>query len=295
MRKSAVVILTLVAALLAGATVVSYSKYKKSVADYQQATADQETMRARYDQAVSEIVAIQDSLNTIVAGEGNVQASITQNDVETHEPGTLHDRTLERIEDLKASIARTKERIEVPANKSHDVQWDGVKIASLNKMITNLKQSITEREDQIIALNSQVSQLEGQVTWLNTEVSGQQEELATRQQELEAKQAELATIFYTIGTKKELKEKGVVESKGGVAGLGKSLKLTGRLEEASFTPLNTDQEKVIRIPAEKVQVLSAQPPTSYTVNHVSKDMVEIQIVHPEEFRKIKHVVILASS
>jgi uncharacterized protein (DUF3084 family) len=292
MRKSAVVILTLVAALLAGATVVSYSKYKRSVADYRQATADQESMRARYDQAVSEIVAIQDSLNTIVAGEGNVQASIAQNDVETHEPGTLHDRTLERINDLKASIARTKERIEVLDAK---LKKNGVKIASLNKMITNLKQSVSEREDQIIALNSQVSQLEGQVTWLNGEVSTQQEELATRQQELDAKQAELATIFYTIGTKKELKEKGVVESKGGVAGLGKTIKLTGRLDQAAFTSLNTDQEKVIRVPAEKVQVLSAQPPTSYTVNHVSKDMVEIQIVHPEEFRKIKHVVILASS
>ena len=28
--------------------------------------------------------------------------------------------------------------------------------------------------------------------------------------------------------------------------------LTGRLEQASFTPLNTDNEKVIRVPAEKV-------------------------------------------
>ena len=292
MRKSAVVILTLVAALLAGATVVSYSKYKRSVADYRQATADQESMRARYDQAVTEIVAIQDSLNTIVAGEGTVQASITQNDVETQQPGTLHDRTLERISTLKSSIARTKERIEELDAK---LKRNGVKIASLNKMIANLKHSVSEREDQIVALNSQVSQLEGQVTWLNGEVSNQQEELVTRQQELDAKQAELATIFYTIGTKKELKEKGLVESKGGVAGLGKSLKLTGRLEQGSFTSLNTDNEKVIRIPAEKVQVLSAQPPNSYTVNHLSKDMVEIQIVHPEEFRKVKHVVILASS
>ena len=292
MRKSAVVVLALVAALLAGATAVSYSKYKKSLASYQQATTDQEAMRARYDQAVSEIVAIQDSLNTIVAGEGNVQVSLAKNDVEVNQPGTLHDRTLERISSLKSSIARTKERIEeLDAKLKHN----NIRIASLNKMIGNLKKSVSEREDQIVALNSQVSQLEGQVTWLNGEVSSQQEELTTRQQELDAKQAELATIFYTIGTKKELKEKGVVESKGGVAGLGKTIKLTGRLEQASFTPLNTDNEKVIRVPAEKVQVLSAQPPNSYTVQHISKDMVEIQIVHPEEFRKVKHVVILASS
>jgi peptidoglycan hydrolase CwlO-like protein len=292
MRKTAVVAMALVAALLAGATVVSYSKYKKSVADYRQATTEQESMRARYDQAVSEIVAIQDSLNTIVAGEGGVQVSLAQNDVEVQQPGTLHDRTLERISMLKSSIARTKERIE---ELDARLKRNGVKIASLNKMIAGLKQSVNEREEQIASLNSQVTQLEGQVTWLNTEVSSQKDEIATRQQELAEKQRELATIYYTIGTKKELAKAGVVDSKGGVLGLGKTIKLTGNLDQASFTPLNTDDEKVIRVPAEKVQVLSAQPVTSYSLQHVSKDMVEIQIIHPEEFRKIKHLVILASS
>src|SRR5207245_5226818 len=72
MRKPVGVVLALISVLLLGATVVTYSKYKKSAADYAQATSDEQSMRQRYDGAVSEIVMIQDSLNTIVLGGESV-------------------------------------------------------------------------------------------------------------------------------------------------------------------------------------------------------------------------------
>ncbi len=49
---------------------------------------------------------------------------------------------------------------------------------------------------------------------------------------------------------------------------------------------------MIRIPYEKVQVLSAQPVTSYSIQPVSKEMVELHILNATEFRKVKHVVIV---
>jgi hypothetical protein len=65
-------------------------------------------------------------------------------------------------------------------------------------------------------------------------------------------------------------------------------------EEASFSPLNTDEQNIIQIPAKKgkVQILSAQPPGSYSLTTVGKDMVELHILDRNEFRKIKHLVIL---
>jgi len=111
---------------------------------------------------------------------------------------------------------------------------------------------------------------------------------------LTEKQTELATIFYTIGSKKQLKEAGIVESKGGVLGLGKTLKPSGVFVESAYKPLNTDQEMVIQIPAEKAQVLSAQPVSSYVLQPISKDMVELRIVDAKAFRKIKQLVILTT-
>ena len=284
MRRNAVVVLAIISALLLGATAVSYSKYKKSEAEYAKATADQESMRLRYDQAVGEIVAIQDSLNAIVLDE-----KVANADVEFQHPPTLSDNVLGRIAALKAATQRTKARIE---DLDHRVKRSGVKIAGMEKMIANLRKSVADREERIAQLGTQVDTLQTQVAGLSVEVEGKQQEIVQKDQELTAKQQELATIFYAMGTKKELTQTGLVEAKGGVLGVGKSLKLSGKFNESAFNSLNTDQETVIRIPAEKVQILSAQPVSSYALQTVGKDMVELRIINPTEFRKVKHLVIL---
>jgi peptidoglycan hydrolase CwlO-like protein len=284
MRKNVAIGLAVISVLLLGATAVSYTKYRKSQADYAKATADQESMRQRYDRAVGEIVTIQDSLNAIALGGEKAQG-----DVEREAPPTVHDQVLARITTLKSSIARTKERIEeLDARLKHS----GLRIAGLQKMIAGLRQSAAEKEDRIAELSTEVGTLRTRVTGLSYEIQGQQETLAKTQLELATKQQELATIYYAMGTKKELTQSGVVEPKGGVLGVGKSLKLSGMFEEASFSPLNTDQESVIRIPTKKVQVLSAQPPSSYSLQTVGKNMVELHILDRTEFRKVKHLVIL---
>jgi len=285
MRKPVAFALTLITVLLLGATIVSYSKYRKSAADYAQATANEESMRQRYDGAVSEIVMIQDSLNTIILGGEGVIPTARQ----LEEPGTLHDEVLSRIAVLKASVERTKGRIEELDTK---LKKSGVKIAGLEKMIARLRKSVSDKEEQIAQLSTQVNTLNTQVAGLTTEVETKQQDLTQKQQELTAKQHELATIFYTMGTKKELTRSGVIASKGGVLGFGKTLKPSGTVNEAAFTPLDTDQETVIRIPSDKAVVLSAQPVSSYVIQPVSKDMVELRIVNPQEFRKVKHLVIL---
>jgi predicted RNase H-like nuclease (RuvC/YqgF family) len=271
--------------LLLGATIMAYSKYKKSAADYAQATSDEQSMRQRYDGAVSEIVMIQDSLNTIVLGGESVLPETQQGEA----PGTLHDTVLSRIATLKASVERTKDRIEELDAK---LKRGGVKIAGLEHMIAGLRKSASEKEARIAMLSTQVDTLQTQVVGLNTEVQTKQQDLDQKQQELTDKQHELATIFYTMGTKKELTRSGVIASKGGVLGFGKTPKPSGTVNESSFTPLDTDQETVIRIPAQKAQVLSAQPVASYTIQPVSKTEVELRITDPKEFRKVKHLIIL---
>ena len=285
MRKSLGIVLVVISLALAGAAGVTYTRYKKSQADLGQATAQQESMRQRYDQAVNEIVSIQDSLNAIAVGENQ-----SQGDIELHGQ-TIHDKVLSRITAIKESIARTKDRInDLDAKLKHN----GIRIASMKRMIESLRESAIYKEQKIAQLSTQIDTLQTRVTGLHYEIQGQQEQLATNQEDLAQKQRELATIFYTMGTKQELTKEGVVQPSGGVLGVGKSLKVSGMFEEASFSPLNTDEEQVIRIPARKgkVQVLSAQPPSSYSLQIVGKDMVELHILDRNEFRKIKHLVIL---
>lgn len=289
MRRSAVFVLAFISVLLMGATIVSYSQYKKSVAQFAAATATENDTRLRYDRAVSEIVMIQDSLNTIVLGEADARFVPARPLDESQPPGTLHDTVLSRIATLKSAIERTKTRIEELDGR---LKKSGVKITGLERILAGLRRSVTEKEERIAQLTTQVDTLETRVVGLSTAVETQQQELVVNQVEIAAKRAEIATVFYAVGTKKELTGSGVVTSKGGVLGFGKTLEPSGQFNETDFVALDTDQENVIRIPAEKVEVLSAQPVSSYVLQQVGKEMVELRILDAEQFRKIKHIVIL---
>ena len=297
MRNTVAVVVTFVGILLLGAIGVTYSKYQKAQGDFVQATAQAAEMQTRYDRAVSEVVMIQDSLNTIVLGPNAADLAPMKQDLELRTPETLHDTVLSRIASLKSAIERTKVRIE---ELDARLARSGVKISGLEKMIAGLRSRVAEKETRIAELNSQVDTLGVRVAGLTTQVEVQQQDIAMKDQDIAMKQADiaqkreqLATVFYTIGTKKELTTAGVVASKGGVLGFGKTLEPSGQVNEAAFTRLDTDQENVIRIPVptKKVQVLSAQQVTSYVLRPVG-ETTELHIVNPEEFRKIKHVVIL---
>lgn len=289
MRRMGFVALVLLSVVLLGATYVYYNRYQQAAGDYAEATARTDSMQVRYDRAVSEIVAIQDSLSTIVMGEDAAAELAARHEVELQPPGTLHDQVLDRITLLKSALERTKERIE---DLDARLKKSGVQVAGLEKMVAGLRKSVTEREERITALNVQVDTLETRVAGLSDEVVMQQVEIARNEVQIERQRDEIATVYVAMGSKKELRNAGVVVEQGGVLGIGKTLKPSGYINEAAYSPLDTDDENVIRIPAEKAQVLSAQPPASYELHPVSKDTVELRILNPEAFRKVKHLVIV---
>lgn len=284
MRRAGVFVLALISVALIGTTSVFYSKYKRSAADYSAMTVEKESMRQRYGQAIDEIATIQDSLNAIALGEDAARMIPAQAEAEVQGTGTQRDQVLARIAFLKAGIERTKQRItELDAS----LRKSGVKVAGLQRMVTSLRQNLAEKEALVAQLTTQVDTLQTRVSGLNTEVAQQQEEITD-------KQHELATVFYTMGTKKELINSGVVVSQGGVLGFGKTLKPSGQFSDAAFTSLDTDDENIIRVPAKKAQVLSSQPTTSYVLQQAGENLVELRIIDAKEFRKVKHLVILMS-
>jgi predicted RNase H-like nuclease (RuvC/YqgF family) len=291
MRRTPIVVLAIVSVLLLGATGLVYSKYRQSVATNTALEAKEESTRARYGEAINEIAAIQDSLNAIVLGPDAARLLPSELPSEVQGSETSRDRALARIAVLRAGLERTKERVQ---ELDQNLRKSGVKIAGLQRMITGLKKNIAEKEEAVAQLTTQVDTLQTRVTSLSTEVEGKVQELAAKQVELNDRQHELATVFFTMGTKKELMKSGVVVAQGGVLGVGKTLKPSGQFNETAFTPLDTDQETVIHIPSDKVQILSPQPPSSYTLTPAGDKAMELRILDPKEFRKVKHVVILTS-
>jgi uncharacterized coiled-coil protein SlyX len=277
--------LALVAAvvLFAGATAVLTQRYAATATRLAETRAAEETARSHYADAFNAIAEIQDSLSAITLRDGGVRMVPEALRAEQKLTAPSRDEALASIALLSASIQRTKEKIGV---LEEDLRKSGVRVAGLEKMVAGLKRTVAEKQQQVAALTEQVGTLQTRVSGLETTVA--QDQVA-----IEEKRRELATIYVAVGTKKELTERGVITARGGVLGLGRTVQLTGHYEPTLFTALDTDQETVVRAPTGRVKVLSPQPAASYELRP-NGDQVELHILDPREFRKVRHLVIMTA-
>jgi hypothetical protein len=288
MRKPVLFAFIALVVVLLGALGVLYQRYQERSTALTDVRAAEEAVQRRYGDAINAIAEIQDSLQTIALGDTSVQLLSEQLRAERGLRAPDGNEALDRIAVLKAGLLRTKERIrELEAS----LKRSGVKAAGLERMIAGLKQSVSEKEGTIARLTGQVDSLNLRVTDLAATVSQNEQTIAAQTETLEERRRELGTVFYIVGTKRDLTTQGVLVAKGGVLGLGRTLAPSGRYDEAAFTPLDTDHESVVSIPAEKAQVLTAQPTGSYELRTVDGHL-ELRILDPLEFRKVKHLVIV---
>lgn len=244
----------------------------------------------RYGQTIAAIAEIQDSLDAVALGTDQVQLTPGGAGAEEGLTGPNRRQALDRIETLRASINQSKERIRT---LEENLKNSGVKVTGLERLIANLKRDVATRETLVADLTSRVDSLQNEVGGLTVAVQQKSDTLRTREQQIEEKRRELAVVYYMVGTKDELSDKGVIKSTGGFLGIGKTVVPTGSLAQGEFKALDTDHADVIPIPAEKARVISAQPASSYELRPVN-GQVELHIIDPVEFRRVKQVVILTS-
>ncbi|MBM4129426.1 hypothetical protein FJ250_00130 [bacterium] len=295
MRKIVVGILVVVAVALAAWVLSLNQKLGQSRADFATLQAEEQATSARYAAAIDEVVSIQESLKEIDLGEHGTQALQTELAQEQNLSQDRGEQTMARIAEIKAGVERANDRIRELEEK---LQQGDVKIAGLEKLIRGLRQTVAEKEQEIAALTTRVGELQTQVAGLQTEVAVGQETIRrqdeTIQQQtasLEQSRQRLGTVYYVIGTKKELSRQGLVESKGGLLGIGRTVRPTGRTEGGQFTALDTDRATYIPIDAKKAKVVSAQPADSYALE-VNGEQMALRILDKEAFRAVKHVIIM---
>lgn len=296
MRKIILPILILAAIGLGGWAVSLNQKLGQSKADYTTLQAQEQATSARYAAAIDEVASIQESLKGIDLGDQGAQALETQLSQEQNLSKDQGEQTMARINEIKAGVEHAKNRI---ADLEDKLKKSDTKVAGLDKLIKGLRATVVERETQIAQLTTRVTELQTEVTGLKVEVATGQETIRVKEEtiqqqtaSLEDKRRHIGTIYYTVGTKKELARAGLIESKGGLLGLGKTVRPTGLTEGGNFTALDTDQETIISIEAKKARIVTAQPASSYSIETDGAATTTLRITDREAFRAIKYVIIL---
>lgn len=289
MKRTVLISLAAIVVVGMAAWVWTLSRDKKTVeGQYAMAVASGDSLRTSFDVALASIAEIQDSLTAVLPSESSVMHM--SDDVEKGGPLTASrkDQVLRSISDLQGSIQRSKDMIHALEQRLDERE---VRIASLEKIITGLKRTVNEREQMVASLNERVGSLQVQVTQLKTDVAAGQEHIRTQEQVIETKRREISTVYYVVDTNNNLKDAGVVRNSGGVIGIGKSAKLTGQFPQQVFATVDTDMQTTIQVPGKKPVVLSGQSSASYQIVPVTEQMSELRITNPEEFRKVRYLVI----
>lgn len=288
MKKPVQIALIVAVVALAGVSAVYFAKYRTTQEQLASTTASEKEVQDRYGRTIEAIAEIQDSLNALSLDEGGTPLSPGGVDAERRMGGPNSQESLDRIAMLRSSIEKNKERIRILES---DLRERGVKVNSLERLIANLKRSVSDKEQLVAMLSGRVEELETEVGGLTVAVAQKSDTLRTRDVQLEESRRDNATVYYAIGSRKELKEAGVITSSGGVLGVGKTVLPAAIPNPTAFTPIDTDQQDVIVFRAEKARVISAQPASSYQLVTTGAT-TELRILSPIDFRKVKEVVIV---
>ncbi len=290
MRKPFVPILVAAILLLAGLSGWLLLQNRDAGARYRELSAAETASRDSYNRTLDAIAEIQDSLDAIVPRDGSFQPVTGSLATEQEMAGPDGRRALERIATLRASIERSRDRIE---KLQGDLHRTGVHVSSLKRMVANLNRTLDERQKALDEMSAQVQQLQGTVSTLETAVQDSRDTLLVRDATLEEKRHELATVYCLVGTRQELAKQGAIVATGGFLGLGKTLQPTGHLPEGASLQLDTDVSTVLPVNAAKARVLTPQPASSYEMKMVDGRM-ELHILDPEAFRTVRQLVIVTA-
>ncbi len=210
--------------------------------------------------------------------------------------GDNADRRAEIRQNLANIKARLNANRQVLDQMQAKLDASGNQNAVLNKTITQLKQRLESQDQKIADLENQLSAAKDQIADLNNQVTETQEQVKTETAAKEQAQAKAAasdaaanTVYYAIGTNKELKKNGLIEKK--FLGQTKVLK-SDEINLSYFTKVDKRNLRSIPTNSRKVKIWTSVPEDSYKIVENADKTKTINILNPSEFWKYSPYLVI---
>ena len=198
--------------------------------------------------------------------------------------------SVDRRAEIRQNLANIKARLESNRKLLSDMEARLKKSDNQNsvllKTIEQLKGRIASQDQKIAQLENDLSNAKAEIETLNAHVAQSAVDLAAEQEAKEKAQAEAEaaenaanTVYYAIGTNKELKKNDLLEKKF----LGQTKVLKGDFNESYFTKADKRTLSVIPTGSKKVKIWTNMPEGSYSIDENADKTKTIRITNPTEF------------
>lgn len=280
--------------LMACLTVLAVSSCKDKKA--QEANA---RLKAQNDSLIATISKqggqVEDLMGTISqVQEGFRQIDAAEGRLDMHQGAAENSQSVRQslaadIEFIKTTMQQNKERLAgLRENLKHNNNISVAQLAKLQKLVDSLdtqlaqqqkesNQKIKELQDELAAKNVHIAELDKSVSALTTDNESKSKVMAQQDKDLNK-------AWYVFGTKKELKEQGILE--------GNKL-MKGDFNKNYFMQVDIRSQKEIKLYAKSAKLLTVHPAGSYELVRDEKKDYTLRIISPTEFWSVsKFLVIL---
>lgn len=166
----------------------------------------------------------------------------------------VEERIMGDIQSIDGLLAENRTLIERLRTQS---KGSAKTLAEFQRTVDDLDRSISEKDTEIAQVKEQLASTNSSLATL-IEMYRDKSQLADLQRN------EMNTAWYTVGTAKELRDKGVLTKEGGIVGIGAVNKLnTEELAKDYFTRVDITADTGIIIAAKKASLATNHPAGSY--------------------------------
>jgi predicted nucleic acid-binding Zn-ribbon protein len=278
--------------LVAGIIVFSLynSEHKKLINLMEtQKTSLTDKVNAR-DSVINEWITTFDDIEKNIATIKEKEKLITVN---SSNADISNDKRLQVLEDIKTINTLLEQNKKKIAFLNAQLNKSGGTIKVLQIKISELEASMKQNENEISELKTSLVEKKFEVEQLNTQVAVMQDTIAKKDEKINTQTYEMNKAFYTCGTYKELKAKGLLTKEGGFIGLGKTESLTGNFTENSFVQIDLTVTKSIPVNSKSAKLISEHPAGSYEfMRDKDKRIISIEITDPVQFWKISKYAVV---
>ena len=280
-----IIIILVITALYFGVT------WKKSSDQNKALLKEKQELQTSYENATATISEIQGNLESL---DKDLSGQLfTQKEIPGTTPEDRKSRIVSSIANMKNQIEANKKRISELERK---LAQSNNQLKGFQELLTKLKASVADKEIIISELQKKLGILtetiEAERKLSAIEIAERDKQIEIKQNTIEDQRKDLNTVFYIIGTRKELIEKKIIDRKGGLLGIGKVSTVNKNINLEMFNSLNLLDTQSITLPASKkgYTVLSTQNAASYKIEKDQNTNV-LNITDANTFRKNKYVVI----
>lgn len=258
---------------------------------------EEENQVADLTQQYQQATSFNDSLMLLMGDIYTGLDSINSQEQLLYAPG--QGDNVNRREEIKQNLTAIKARLnanrQLIAQLEAKAKASGKDNAVLNKTITQLKQHIDSQEKKIADLEQALADANKQIGTLTEQVAQTEEQVRTETAAKEQAQAqveettnELNTVYYAIGTNKELKQQGLLEKKF----LGATKVMKGEYNSSYFTKADKRNLSEIATSGKKVKIWTNMPSGSYQIVDNANGTQTVKITNPTQFWSITPYLII---